>query len=107
MSATSTTTGQWSPEVLAYAAEHGVEQYLDPLREATLRVFPTAEGLRVFRDDDPELRDVRWIVFEVHVPEEELANFVVNCHRWSEEKRRVCSPPLGHHFVLDVRSIQP
>src|SRR5438552_2290547 len=107
MSVTSTTTWQWSPDVLAYAAEHGVEQYLDPLREATFRVFPTATSLRVFREDDMELRDVRWIVFEVDVPQADLVDFVERMHRWSAELFRVCPARLTHHFVPSVRAIVP
>lgn len=107
MSTTSTTTWQWSPEVLAYAAEQGVGQYLEPLREATLRVYPNARSLHVFKEDDHELRDVRWILFEVRVPEEELANIVATSHQWSAELFRICSPRLSHHFVLSVRAAMP
>jgi hypothetical protein len=107
MSATSTAAWQWSPEVLAYARAQGIESYLEPLRQATLRVYPTARELRVFKEDDRELRDVRWIVFEVFVPDEDLTSFVELANRWSDEGRAVCPSVLFHHFVLSVRTARP
>ncbi len=63
--------------------------------------------LRVFKEDDRELRDVRWIVFEVHVPSEDLVNFVELTHRWSDESHSVCPSTLIHHFILSVRTAKP
>jgi hypothetical protein len=92
MSTLPTTSWQWSPDVLAFAAEQGVADYLEPLREATLRVYPTAQELRVYREDDRELRDVRWIVFEVHVPDENLTDFVQAVHRIKAVHPRAAKP---------------
>ncbi len=103
----SATAWHWTPEVLAFAREQGVEGHLEPLRLATLHVFPTARELRVFQEDDPELRDVRWIVFEVFVPAEDLVNFVELTYRWSQESRAVCPSRLFHNFVLSVRAVKP
>ena len=44
----------WPEDVLAFAAEHGAEQYLEPLREASARLFPTARGARAVLDQDPD-----------------------------------------------------
>ena len=61
-------TAPWAypAEVLEYAKQQGVDAYLEPLREATQRLFPTGQ-LRVVLHRDPELRDVTFIVYEMHV----------------------------------------
>ena len=99
---TQATGWQWPAEVLTYAAERGVQAYLDPLREALYRVFPTLQSLRVFVEQDQELRDVRCIVFEVAVPEQDIPDFVQAMHVWSREKFRVCPAPLVCEFCLTV-----
>jgi hypothetical protein len=93
-------TWQWPADVLAFAAEQKVQAYLDPLLEATYRVFPTLESLRVTVEQDQELRDVRWIVFEVRVPERDIPDFVKAVHAWTDEKYRVCPAPLVCTFPL-------
>src|SRR5881227_3777083 len=65
--ATTATEWQWPADVLALAAESKVQQYLDPLLEMTRQVFPTARWLKVYVAQDPELRDVQFIVFDVQV----------------------------------------
>jgi len=56
-----------SPEVLAFAQEKGVEQYLQPLIELARHVYPTATQFRVFVEEDWEIR-MTFIVFELEVP---------------------------------------
>jgi hypothetical protein len=55
-------------EVLAFAREQGVEQYLAPLIELARRVYPGATRFDVFTEDDPEIADDRHIVLELDVP---------------------------------------
>jgi hypothetical protein len=55
----------FSAEVLAFAAEHQAESCLQPLLEATHRIFPTARFVKVRVVEDPELRDNTQIVFHV------------------------------------------
>src|SRR5947209_15982623 len=52
------------PEVLAFAAERGVTEYLAPLYDLAQQCFDGAE-MRVLREIDPEIPDLQWIVFEV------------------------------------------
>ena len=99
MSATSTAAWQWSQEVLAYARARGIETYLEPLRLATGRLFPTAQSLRVLKEDDPEIRDLSGVTFEVHVPQQDVPDFVEANHRWTDELYKVCPAPLVCHFV--------
>jgi hypothetical protein len=55
-------------EVLAFAREQGVEQYLPRLIELARQVYPTATRFEVFTEDDPEIANDRHIVFELDVP---------------------------------------
>jgi hypothetical protein len=102
---TPATDWQWPVDVLDYAAERGVQAYLEPLREAVYRVFPTVQGLRIFVEQDQELRDVRWIVFEVEVPKQDVPDFVQAVHAFGDEKRRICPGPLGCEFCLTLLRI--
>lgn len=94
------TAWQWPVDVLTYAAAKGLETYLEPLREAVYRVFPTLQSLRVTVEHDQELRDVSWIVFEVEVPERDIPDFIQARHAWSAEKFRICPAPLVCEFSL-------
>jgi hypothetical protein len=99
---TPATAWQWPADVLTYAAERGVQAYLEPLREAVYRIFPTVQGLRIFVEQDQELRDVRWIVFEVEVPKQDVPDFVQAVHAFGDEKRRICPGPLVCEFCLTL-----
>jgi hypothetical protein len=57
-----------SPEVLAFAREQGVEQYVTPLIDLTRRIYPTATRFDVFLEDDPEIANDRHIILELDVP---------------------------------------
>ncbi len=93
---------QWSADVLTYAAEHGVAEYLEPLLEATRRLFPTAVGLRVFLEKDPELRDVTFLIFEARVPRADIPDYLEARHRWGAELRRICPSHLAITFTLSL-----
>jgi hypothetical protein len=53
------------PDVVTFAREQGVEQYLSPLIELARRVYPSATRFEVFTEDDPEIPDDRHIVFRL------------------------------------------
>src|SRR5437868_8577796 len=57
-----------SSEVLAFAREKGVEQYLQPLIDLARQVYPTATQFKVFVEEDWEIDDERYIVLELDVP---------------------------------------
>jgi hypothetical protein len=40
------TAWQWPADVLAFAADSQVQEYLEPLLEATRRVYPTLRTLK-------------------------------------------------------------
>ena len=89
-------------EVLAFAIASGVEDCLQPLLEATHRIFPTARFVRVQIDDDPEIRDDRHILFEVKVPDVGLKGAQQGRKAWIEELFRVCSALRACVFRLSL-----
>jgi len=103
MSVLSTATAwQWPADVLDFATRHQVESYLDPLLAATRQVYPTTRSLRVFLEDDPEIRDDWHIVFEVEVPQVDIPNYVQAQHHWTSELYRICPAPLVCLFRLTL-----
>jgi hypothetical protein len=101
-----TTPWTWSPEVLAFAKEQNVAQYLEPLLEVTRQLFPTTQSLKVYVDQDPEIRDLRSIVFEPHVPDKDLPSFVEAVHSWHRGLRRFCPAPLACVFSLFLNVVE-
>jgi hypothetical protein len=91
---------QWPAEVLTFAAERQLQPYLDPLLDVTRRVFPTLRHLEVTVEDDPEIRDERYIVFWVKVPQTDIPNFVEAVHRWDDEVRPLCPSPFRYFFSM-------
>jgi hypothetical protein len=87
----------FSSEVLAFASERGIKQYLHPVLEMTLRVFPTAERARAVLEVDPELPDERQIVFEVDADSSDL---VAQHWEWSRELFRIC--PATHACLFGI-----
>src|SRR5947209_2874688 len=79
----------WPDEVRAFAAEHQVDGYLEPLREALARLFPTAKSAKVILELDPELRDDRHVTFKVDVPADEVTDYVKANRRWGDELFRI------------------
>jgi hypothetical protein len=49
---------------------------------------------------DPEIRDLRQIIFEVVVPLEDEPHFVEALNRWTSELMRICPAPLVGPFCL-------
>ena len=92
----------WSAEVLTFAIQHKVDAYLDPLLEATRNLFPTARSVQVFLEDDPEIRDERYIVFDLRVPRADVPHFVQAQHAWIDELYRVCPAPLPCVFQFSL-----
>jgi hypothetical protein len=98
---------QWPADVLDFAVKHHLDTYLDPLLEATRRVFPTVRDIRVLLECDAEARDLWYIVFEASVPEADLLNYVEAHGLWIRECRRVCPAPVFGNFVLTLLPVTP
>ena len=82
----------WSEDVLAFAREAGVEQYLDALMAATRKMFPGAEEIRVSVARDPEIKEFDGIRWEVFVPREQVDDHWETSNRLGQEFYRVCPP---------------
>jgi hypothetical protein len=96
----------WSEDVLAFARQEGVEQYLDPLMEATRTLFPTAKEIRVSVWQDPEIAEFRAIAFDVYLAEEELGNYLELTNRWTREFLRIYpATPPGPRFVKGLYGV--
>jgi hypothetical protein len=83
------TNWHWPEDVKAFAAEHGAEAYLEPLREALARLFPTATRARVILELDPEIRDDRHVTFEVDLPCDDVAEWRKADRAWGEALFRI------------------
>jgi hypothetical protein len=75
---------------------------LDPLLEATRRVFPTARQIKVSLQADPDICDLWTIVFDVFAPRQDVPNFVEAVHKWTDEYLDIFPPPYGCHCVLGL-----
>ena len=98
--ATTTTAWQWPADVLDFAAKHDVAAYLDPLLQATQRLFPTARRLKVSVEADPEIRDDWHIVFDIEVPHQDVPDYVDTQHKWIRALCAICPAPLMCTFRL-------
>jgi hypothetical protein len=82
----------WPADVLEFAEKHNVKHGLEPLRQATLRLFPTGR-LTVTFEPDPELSDLDAIVFEVTVKVADVPEPREAYQVWFEESRKIYRPP--------------
>jgi hypothetical protein len=89
----------WSPEVLAFAREVGVAEYLDPLLQATQELFPGLR-LRVFVEQDPEIWNMRHITWEIDLPYPGTEPYLTSQNRWVKALCQVCPAPLTGYFLL-------
>lgn len=93
-------TGAFSPDVRAFAIASQVEDCLQPLLEATHRIFPTARFVRVQIDDDPEIREDRHILYNVQIAGLSLEQSRAAGKQWNQELFRICSPLRSCVFRL-------
>jgi hypothetical protein len=96
------TNPAYPEEVLAYAAEKGVEEFLDPHLEISKRLFPSAQRLDVHLEEDPEIADLRFIVFRVDVADMDVEQAARTQDQWIRESRRCCPPTPDCAFVLGL-----
>ncbi|HEY7424676.1 MAG TPA: hypothetical protein VH682_10650 [Gemmataceae bacterium] len=92
--------GAFPADVITFAAANQVEDCLQPLLEATHRIFPTARFVKVQIDDDPEIRDLRHILYNVQVAGLSLDQSRAADNQWTEELLRICSPVRACVFRL-------
>jgi hypothetical protein len=90
-------------DVLAFAAERGVTDYLVPLYELTKQCFPGAT-VTVCQENDYEIAGLGWVVYEVAVydtwddgPRRAAHN------RWVEELVRTVPADARGSFVVGMQ----
>ncbi len=90
-----------SPEVMAFAREQGVEQYLPKLIELTRQVYPGATRFDVFTEDDPEIANDRHIVLSLVAPLD-LGQAREADYRWHRGGFAIVPAPLVCVFRLRI-----
>jgi hypothetical protein len=94
--------GNWPPEVLEFAVQRQVADLLDPVRLALDRLFPSAHGVQVRVEEDPEIPEDCHVVFEVRASRANIPDFMAAKRRWHEELFRLCPATLVCLFRLTL-----
>ena len=90
------------PDVLAFAAQQGVMDLLQPVLDMTQRVFPEARHIDTILEYDPEMPGDRHIVVEVHIGPLAVSRSVERHWQWSRDLFRCCPSPSVCLFGLHV-----
>jgi hypothetical protein len=90
-----------SPEVVAFAAEKGVTDYLACLVRLARRIYPD-RPLKIVVEDDPEIADVRTIVFQVDVGGMDPDACFATTREWNDGLFECCPATHVHAFDLDT-----
>ena len=100
------TNGVFPADVLAFAIANQVEACLQPLLDATHRIFPTARFVNVSVEEDPELSDNTQIVFRVQVAGLSLDESKAARRQWNDTLLQICPRPRVFTFclLLDLKS---
>lgn len=95
----------WPPDVAAFAAAHGVAECLPRMLEATKTIFPAARRIEVVLEEDPEIADFHYLVFEVEVANLEVAQAVAAQQQWGRASLQLCPvlPTLAFCLGLELR----
>lgn len=88
-------------DVVAFAREQGVDQYLPKLVEWARQVYPSATRFEVFTEDDPEIANDRHIVFELDVPLDPEEAMEAD-RRWHRGVFQIVPAPLVCVFRLSA-----
>ena len=88
-------------EVTAFAAEHGVADYVTPLLELTRSLFPTAR-IQMLVEEDAEIPELRYIEFRVDFGGMTVEEIVETRHRWSVGLFERCPATHARYFCLGV-----
>jgi hypothetical protein len=89
-------------EVRAFAASRGAENYLIPLLDLARQCFPGAP-VSVLLEDDPQIANLRFIVYEVDITGWDADQLGDAYDRWTPLFVQMCPPAVREAFVLGVR----
>ena len=87
--ATNGANGAFPADVVAFAAAHQAEHCLQPLLEATHRIFPTASSVKVSVEEDPELSYNTQIIFDVQLAGLPFDEMRAADKQWIQESFRI------------------
>jgi hypothetical protein len=90
------------PDVLAFAEEKSLGQYLEPLLEMTRRTFP-GRFMSVSMQADGEIPDERYIAVWVKITGLSVAQLAEAEDRWYAEMRQLCSRAHETFFYLGAQ----
>jgi hypothetical protein len=85
------------PEVLQFAVESGVSDYLVPVLELANGIFP-GRPMKVLLEGDPEIENDWHIVFEVDVADLSVDELIAGHRRWIEGLFQRC--PSTHVCIF-------
>ena len=95
-----------SREVKAFAKERGLTPCLPAILDVLDRVFSDATRMSAEIHEDPEVENLRWIVFDVEVPCT-LNRLNELTDRWYRESAKACPSALYGEFGLAVHRVEP
>ncbi|HVS37818.1 MAG TPA: hypothetical protein VMS17_19830 [Gemmataceae bacterium] len=88
-------------DVSAFAAEHGVAEYVAPLLEMTRSAFSGAP-VTVHVEEDAEEYNVRWIVFLLDVTGWDADRLFKAREEWVEGLMRICPSTQLRYFTMGM-----
>jgi len=91
-------------DVIDFAAERGVADFLHPVLNMTQALFPDARRIEALLEYDPELANDCHIVFEVAVGPREVSHTVDQHWQWSRNLFQLCPATHTCLFGLHVKS---
>ena len=86
-------------DVAAFAAEHGVTDYVGPLLELTRSLFPSTP-IQMLVTEDAESPDMPYIEFRVDAHRLPVDEYVEAGHQWSVGLFDRCPALHAHFFCL-------
>ncbi|MCI0684828.1 MAG: hypothetical protein L0Y71_22250 [Gemmataceae bacterium] len=95
-----------SREVKAFAKERGLAPYLPGILDVLHRVFADATKMSAEVHEDPEVENLRWIVFDVEVPCT-LDRLNELTDDWYRSTPTVCPMTLHGEFGLGAHRVEP
>ena len=94
------------PDVQAFAHERGLAPYLLGILNVLHRVFADATRMTAEIHEDPEVENLRWIVFDVEVPCT-LDRLNELTDDWYRSTPNACPTTLFGEFGLAAHRVEP
>ena len=89
-------------DVVAFAREQQVEEYLPSVLEMTRRIFPSARRIAVTAEDDPEIANDKHIVIEVEAAGLNIEQALQARRQWCRDMFQCCPSTLVCVFRLGL-----